>query len=56
MEPKKNPEISLEKKKSLFFQIGLIIALIIVFGAFEWRSIDKVNYNLGQLYLDALEE
>jgi protein TonB len=56
MEPKKNPKISLEKKKGLFFQIGLIITLLAIFGAFEWKSYDKVAYNLGQLSLDDLEE
>ena len=56
MEPKKNPEISLEKKKGLYFQIGLIITLIVVLGAFEWKSYEKVNYNLGQLNLDDIEE
>ena len=56
MKPKKNPEISLENKKGLFFQIGLIITLIIVFLAFEWKSYDKTDYNLGQLNLDDLEE
>ena len=56
MEPKKNPEISLEKKKGLFFQIGLIFALVIVLAAFEWKSYEKVDYNLGQLNLDDLEE
>ena len=56
MEPKKNPDISLEKKKGLFFQIGLVISLVIVLGAFEWKSYDKVAYNLGQLNLDDLEE
>ena len=56
MEPKKNPEISLEKKKGLFFQIGLVVTLVIVFGAFEWKSYEKVDYNLGQLNLDDLEE
>ena len=56
MEPKKNPKISLENKKGLYFQVGLIIALLIVFAAFEWRSYEKVNYNLGQLSLDDLEE
>lgn len=56
MEPKKNPDISLEKKKGLFFQIGLVITLVIVLGAFEWKSYDKVAYNLGQLNLDDLEE
>ena len=56
MEPKKNPDISLEKKKGLFFQIGLVITLVIILGAFEWKSYDKVVYNLGQLNLDDLEE
>jgi protein TonB len=56
MEPKKNPEISLEKKKGLFFQIGLVIALLIVLGAFEYKSYEKSVYNLGSLNIDDLEE
>ena len=56
MEPKKNPEISLEKKKGMFFQIGLVATLIIVLVAFEWKSYDKVEYHLGQLNLDDMEE
>jgi protein TonB len=56
MEPKKNLKISLEKKKGLFFQIGLIITLVVVLVAFEWKSYEKVDYNLGQLNLDDLEE
>jgi protein TonB len=56
MQPKKNPEISLENKKGLYFQIGLITTLIIVFAAFEWKSYEKVDYDLGQLNLDDLEE
>ncbi|MAW21173.1 MAG: energy transducer TonB [Flavobacteriales bacterium] len=56
MEQKKNPEISLEKRKGLFFQIGLVVTLVIVLVAFEWRSYDKVEYNLGQLNLDDMEE
>ena len=56
METKKNPKISLENKKGLFFQIGLVITLLVIFGAFEWKSYDKVSYDLGQLNLDDLEE
>jgi len=56
MEPKKNPGVSLEKKKGLFFQIGLVAALLIVLVAFEWKSYEKVEYNLGQLNLDDMEE
>ena len=56
MEPKKNPKISLENKKGLFFQIALTLTLLIVIIAFQWKSYDKVNYNLGQLNLDDIEE
>ncbi len=56
MESKKNPEISLESKKGLFFQMGLVVTLIIVLVAFEWKSYERVDYNLGQLNLDDLEE
>tara|TARA_B100001142_G_C14230765_1_gene615283 strand:- start:101 stop:754 length:654 start_codon:yes stop_codon:yes gene_type:complete len=56
MEPKKNPELSLENKKGMLFQIGLVSALIIVLVAFEWKSYQKIEYNLGQLNLDDLEE
>ncbi len=56
MKPKKNPNISLEERKGMFFQIGLVATLIIVLIAFEWKSYDKVEYNLGQLNLDDMEE
>jgi protein TonB len=56
MEPKKNPEVNLERKKGLFLQIGLVIALLIVLGAFEYKSYEKSAYNLGSLNLDDLEE
>ncbi len=38
MEPKKYKKASLEKKKSLFFEIGLVISLGIVLLAFEWTT------------------
>ena len=56
MEPKKNPEVNLERKRGLFLQIGLVIALLVVLGAFEYKSYEKVAYNLGALSLDDLEE
>jgi protein TonB len=56
MQPKKNPKISLESKKSLFFQIGLAITLFLVLIAFEWKSYEKNDYNLGSLNLDDMEE
>jgi len=56
MEPKKNPEVNLERKRGLFLQIGLVLALLIVLAAFEYKSYEKVEYNLGELNLDDFEE
>ena len=56
MLPKKNPKISLENKKGMFFQVGLAVTLIVVLISFEWKSYDKSNYNLGDLNLDDMEE
>ena len=56
MIPKKDPKISLENKKGMFFQVGLAVTLIAVFISFEWKSYDKSNYNLGDLNLDDMEE
>ena len=56
MLPKKDPKISLENKKGMFFQIGLAVTLIAVLISFEWKSYDKSNYNLGDLNLDDMEE
>jgi len=56
MDPKKNSEVNLERKRGLFLQIGLVITLLIVLGAFEYKSYEKVAYNLGLLNLDDLEE
>ena len=56
MDPKKNPEVNLESKRGLFLQIGLVIALLIVLAAFEYKSYERVEYNLGSLNLDDLEE
>jgi len=56
MEPKKNPKVNLENKKAMFFQIGLAVTLLAILIAFEWKSYDKSNYNLGDLNLDDMEE
>jgi len=56
MEPKKNPEVNLERKRGLFLQIGFVVALLVVLVAFEYKSYEKVAYNLGALNLDDLEE
>ena len=56
MDSKKNPKVSLENKKGMFFQIGLAVTLLAILIAFEWKSYDKTNYNLGDLNLDDMEE
>ncbi|MBT3612473.1 MAG: energy transducer TonB [Flavobacteriales bacterium] len=56
MEPKKNSEVDLERKRVLFLQIGLVIALLVVLGAFEYKTYEKIAYNLGALSLEDLEE
>ena len=38
MESKKNEKYDLERKRPLFFGIGLIIALAFTISAFEWRT------------------
>ncbi|MBL7916358.1 MAG: TonB family protein [Bacteroidia bacterium] len=56
MEPKKSPEADLEKKKGLFLQIGLVVSLAVTLVAFEWKSYDKVEYELGQLKVEDVPE
>lgn len=44
MKPKKNPKADLEKRKSLFFEIGLAVALALTLASFEWPSqVKEVN-------------
>ncbi|MFY0607808.1 MAG: TonB family protein [Cyclobacteriaceae bacterium] len=38
MEAKKNPQYDLHQKSPLFFAIGIVVALLIVTLAFEWRA------------------
>ena len=56
MQIKKNPKVDLEKKRALFLQIALVITLLLVFAAFEYKTYQKNAYDLGALSLDDLEE
>lgn len=49
MELKKSPKADLEKKKSLFLEIGYVVALACVFFAFEWTQEDVRIASLGEL-------
>lgn len=43
METKKSDQANLEKKRSLFFQIGLLLALGFAFVAFEWQVAPRIS-------------
>lgn len=56
MELKKSNKADLESKKSIFFEIGLAVALLIVLLAFEWTSTDAVNVEQLQSQEVKMEE
>ena len=38
MELKKSPKVSLEKRKGVFLQVGLVVALSLILIGFEWTK------------------
>jgi periplasmic protein TonB len=56
MEAKKTPKADLESKKRVFLQIGIILALVAVWSAFEWRQYERQVIDLGVLEIDFIEE
>ncbi len=53
---KKTKKADLESKKIIFIEIGLVVALAAVLLAFEWKSYEKQEINLGQLVVDDTPE
>lgn len=49
MEPKKNPGADLENQRFLFWQIGFVLALLLVIFLIERKSYDESIANLGEL-------
>lgn len=56
MEAKKTPKADLESKRTLFVQIGLIVALAAMLVAFEWKSYDIKQVDLGGRQAEKVEE
>ncbi len=56
MEYKKSPKANLENKKVLFREIGLIAALLLVLGAFEWSTYEKADSGFDQTTAVVIEE
>ncbi len=53
---KKTSKADLEKKRTLFIEIGLVIALLVVILAFEMKSYDKQTIDLAQRQVQNVEE
>ena len=56
MKPKKNPKADLSRRSILFFQIGMIVMLLITWRAIEWKTYDKEAIDTGMVDMDAFEE
>ena len=49
MENKKNPEKDLERSRSQYMALGMVISLALAITAFEWRTIQNPIIDIGQL-------
>ncbi|MFN3554821.1 MAG: energy transducer TonB [Bacteroidales bacterium] len=56
MEAKKTPKADLESKKRIFLQIGIVVSLMAVWMAFEWRQYERQVVDLGMLEIEIIEE
>ena len=56
MELKKTPKADLQNKKNLFLEIGLSLALLAVFVAFNWKSSEKPEAMLIAGHQEIIEE
>lgn len=57
MDIKKAKNVDLESRKAIFFEIGLVVALGVLFLAFEWRtdSAEKGGFN-DQVNIEQIED
>ena len=56
MKTKKSEKANLERFRGLFFQIGLVITLILVFAAFEWATALKLPVVMDDNAWDEIDE
>jgi len=47
MDSKKSKKADLEGKRTIFIELGLVIALALVFAGFEWKSYEKIEFEMG---------
>tara|TARA_R110001583_G_scaffold61843_4_gene182365 strand:+ start:4890 stop:5609 length:720 start_codon:yes stop_codon:yes gene_type:complete len=56
MQIKKSPKANLENYSKLFMQLGLVLALLVVYLAIEKKTYDRVIGNLGPVVLNMEDE
>ena len=56
MEPKKNPKKDMRKYSGLYFQVGLILMLLFVWRAIEWKTYEKKEIEQQVVQFDQLDE
>ena len=56
MEPKKNPSKDMRKNSVLYFQLGLILMLLFVWRAIEWKTYEKAEIEQEVVQFDQLAE
>ena len=56
MENKKNPKADLNKRSLLFFQLGLILVLLVVYGIIEKKNYDERDAFADNLNVDSDDE
>lgn len=56
MDVKKSPKADLERKRTYYIQLGLIITLCVIWFAFEWKTYDRKVIDLGEQNMVIIEE
>lgn len=56
MEEKKSPKADLENYRILFFQIGLVVSLVLSIVLIEWKTYEKGAKGLGELEVEVDDE
>lgn len=56
MEIKKSEKASLENKRLLFTEIGFVVSLLVIYGAFEYSTKDKGDDTLAVVNQELIEE
>ena len=56
MEVKKSPKANLETKRTVFIQLGLVVALGLVLLGFEYKSYDKIELEMVERVVEDIPE